>query len=142
MGMEHLLLRVHLQLHVSSGVSRRLSSPSGCCSFLNVLEQSPDWLKFWWLTLFSEPGGTISVTGMKQIMVFSCTGHASSPCYPNSTICAQHSIHVCYNWVLLCKLTGCSCINKLGTRACSNSTLGHKVFGHACMNLIAWLCKN
>lgn len=38
-GMEHLLLRVCLQLHVFSSMSGCVSSPSGCCCFLNTLEQ-------------------------------------------------------------------------------------------------------
>lgn len=52
---------------------------------------SPDSLKVWWLTPFLEPGGAIS--GMMQVMAFSCTGHTGHPCHLNPAMFAQHSTH-------------------------------------------------
>lgn len=76
----------------------------------------PHWVKLWWLTPFSEPGRTMSVTGTKQITAAFKTGHTYNSCYLDATIAAQHSTHVC---------------NNLGTHAGTKRVLGHKLFGHA-----------
>lgn len=73
----------------------------------------PHWVKLWWLTPFSEPGRTMSVTGTKQITAAFKTGHTYNSCYLDATIAAQHSTHVT-TWAHMQVLRGCLGINYLG----------------------------